>query len=529
MIAEYESDPESNSPQSTLQYNYAKIHLNLIKQQKSFSPKPYFGTYDRPVEVHYLKTLSLQIIHLIAYVLAGYALLKIVSPKPPKSTIAEKVSVTFKDVKGIDDCVKELQEVVNLLKNPEKYRAIGAKVPRGILLTGEPGVGKTLMAKAIAGEAQVHFLSTSGTEFEEVFVGVGAKRIRELFANAKELAPSIIFIDEIDSVGESRKGKFSIYQRQSLNQLLVEMDGFDTKDSVIVIAATNMPDRLDEALKRPGRFDKTIDVPVPALKARQDIAQLYLEKIKCDQSVNSEDIAKSTYGMTGADLANIINTAMQLALKDGRNECSAKDLENAKDRIILGIAHRSVDDTSEDKISASLYEAAKVVTIINSKGTDPLHKTTIIKRGKKIGKTSQLPDKDKVGMNKLQVLSMLDVKISGKVMHDLEYPDGKRTSLCENDMVQVTEMTQNFVRQGLFDELFELGYFDEQRDMGERLREKADQVVKIILQERYERVKRLLVEKQEVVRMIANALAEKETLTKDEVLEIVEKFNSKKV
>lgn len=443
---------------------------------------------------------------------------------PTKTKNNEKVDVTFADVKGIDQCKTELEEVVKILTNRTKYENIGAKIPRGILLTGEPGTGKTLLAKAIAGEAKVNFFNTSGAEFDEVYVGVGAKRIRELFANAKMMAPSIIFIDEIDSIGESRKEKYSIYHKQSLNQLLVEMDGFDTKENVIVIAATNMPERLDEALKRPGRFDKIIDIPLPSLTSRKEILDLHLNKIRVDSSVNSLEIAKTTIGFTGADLANLTNTAMQLAVRSGRLQCSSEDIENAKDRILLGVANKTIEYTKEEQMATAIYEAGRVLAILFTEGTDPLHKTSILKRGKNVGKTSQVPEIDKVGMNKKQALAAIDVKIAGKVMQELYYPGNLVTTAGEQDLAAATDMVHRLVRQGLFEDLFGVIFYDSAEDLGPMAKNFVDASVKVVLNESYQRVKGLLQKKLILAKKIAEVLVEKETLTNVEITEIVKNF-----
>lgn len=436
----------------------------------------------------------------------------------------EKVSITFADVKGIEQCKKELEEVVNILKHRAKYDEIGAKIPRGILLTGEPGTGKTLLAKAIAGESKVSFFNTSGAEFDEVYVGVGAKRIRDLFSNAKKMAPSIIFIDEIDSIGESRKNEYSIYHKQSLNQLLVEMDGFDTSENVIVIAATNMPEKLDSALKRPGRFDKVIDIPIPSLSSRKEILDLHLSKIRVDYTVNSSEIAKNIIGFTGADIANLTNTAMQLAVKAGKSFCSSTDIENAKDRILLGVASKSTEYTKDERMATALYEAGKVIAILYTEGADPLYKSSILKRGKTLGKTSQIPDIDKVLISKKQALASIDIKIAGKVMHELYYPKNLVSSAGEQDLASATSLVHRLIRQGLFEDLFGIVYFQSPEDLGPMSKNVVDASVKVVMNERRLRVRKLLQEKMKLALRIAEELVEKETLTSMEIAEIVKNF-----
>ena len=437
----------------------------------------------------------------------------------------EVSTVTFSDVRGLVECKEELVEIVNILKNRDKYREIGAKMPRGILLTGSPGTGKTLLAKAIAGEAGVKFFNSSGSEFEEVFVGVGAKRIRELFQSAKENSPSIIFIDEIDAVGGSRKQKNSLnLHRQSLNQLLVEMDGFNERDNVIVIGATNLPEGLDEALKRPGRFDKTIEIPVPDMKSRKDILDFYISKISHDSSVQSLEIAKTTTGFTGADLFNLVNMSMLLAVKAGRLEANAADIEAAKDRIILGVANKSMVFTAEEKMNIAIHEIGHVLTILYTEGADPLHKTSILRRGDSYGKTSQIPENDRLSFTRKQAMAFLDIKLAGKIMQELINSSENVSTQCENDMILATENAHRFIRTGMFNEYNSLGYYGEKDDMGPEVKNRVDASVNILLQQSYQRVRNILKDKVKLAVRLANELVEKETLTKNEVLEIINNY-----
>ncbi|OMJ82179.1 hypothetical protein SteCoe_17198 [Stentor coeruleus] len=448
-----------------------------------------------------------------------------VGPSKPQSHVGEKSTTTFADVKGINECREELEEIVNILKNRGKYHKIGARMPRGILLTGPPGTGKTLLAKAIAGEAGVKFFNSSGSEFEEVFVGVGAKRIRDLFETAKKNSPSIIFIDEIDAVGGSRRGHGQYFHRQSLNQLLVEMDGFSERDNVIVIAATNLPESLDEALKRPGRFDKTIDIPMPDMKCRKDILDLYLGKISHDTSVNSEEIARSTSGFTGADLFNLVNMSMLAAIKAGRIECTNVDIEASKDRILLGVANKSMIFTDEEKYNIALHEAGHVLAILYTEGAEPLHKTSILRRGNSYGKTTQLPENDRVSLTKKQFLAFIDIKLAGKILQELANKKDDNSTQCSNDLLIATENAHKFIRTGMFDELFGLGYYEQKDDMGPMIKNKVDQSVNILLEQSYVRVKQMLKDKVELGEKLAKELVKRETLTKNEVLEIVNRYN----
>ena len=527
-MALYDSKKTEADLKSKQQYYYALIHLKLLNTAKLQPPIPQesdLGTEKNPLKVIYtgdVKRSSIYSGFLLALV-GGYILYSRYYSDPAKQ-IGEKSIIRFTDVMGMTECKGELEEIVNILKNREKYKEIGAKMPRGILLTGSPGTGKTLLAKAIAGEADVTFFNSSGSEFEEVFVGVGARRIRDLFAAAKAHSPSIIFIDEIDAVGGSRKqGRFHT-NKQSLNQLLVEMDGFSERDNVVVIAATNLPEGLDEALKRPGRFDKIIDIPVPDMKSRMEIIDLYLSKISYDDSVKSNELAKMTTGFTGADLFNMINMSMLIAVKAGRLQCTAEDIEAAKDRIIMGVANKSMIFTLEEKMSIAIHEAGHVLVILNTEGAEPLHKTSILRRGNSFGKTSQMSENDRVSLTRKQALAYIDIKLAGKIMQELVSPPEKASTRCEQDMIQATENAHRFIRTGMFNELSSLGYYEDKDDMGPEAKNKVDASVNILLHQSYLRVRNLLKDKVNLGMQIARELVEKETLTRSEVQEIISNF-----
>lgn len=528
-VAEFESNQEEADIKAKQQYYYAQIHLKLMKNPVFAVPDTAgsLGTRENPITVTKVEqnrqvydVLRLGGIFVMTYLIYLYQ----EGSSKPDSHLGEKSTVTFADVKGINECREELEEIVSILKNREKYQKIGAKMPRGILLTGPPGTGKTLLAKAIAGEAGVKFFNSSGSEFEEVFVGVGAKRIRELFETAKKSSPSIIFIDEIDAVGGSRKGHGTHSYRQSLNQLLVEMDGFSERDNVIVIAATNLPESLDEALKRPGRFDKTIDIPMPDMKSRKDILDLYLGKISHDASVDSGEIARSTSGFTGADLFNLVNMSMLVAIKAGRLECSNIDIEAAKDRILLGVANKSMIFTDEEKYNIALHEVGHVLAILYTEGAEPLHKTSILRRGNSYGKTTQIPENDRVSLTKKQFLAYIDIKLAGKVLQELANKKDDSSTQCSNDLLIATENAHRLIRTGMFEELFGLGYYEERDDMGPMIKNKADQSVNMLLEQSYVRVKKLLQDKVDLGKKLAEELVKRETLTKSEVLEIVNRY-----
>mmetsp|Transcript_217 Transcript_217/g.202 ORF Transcript_217/g.202 Transcript_217/m.202 type:complete len:451 (+) Transcript_217:377-1729(+) len=440
---------------------------------------------------------------------------------------AEKTNVTFDDVRGIDECREELSEIVDYLSNPEKYHSTGAKMPKGILMTGRPGTGKTLLAKAIAGEAGVKFYFNSGSDFEEVFVGLGAKRIRELFREAKRNAPCIIFIDEIDALGASRKSKDFNYNRQSLNQLLVEMDGFEPKDNILVIGATNYPESLDHALKRAGRFDKVIDIPMPDKKGRTQILELYLKKVYHDETVTPEIVAKGTIGMTGADLANVVNLAVLNAVKEGRSACNINDVERSIDRILMGVERRSLSLTDEEKLNTAIHEVGHALTAVLTQGADPLHKTTILPRGPSLGMTVSLPDKDKVSINREEILARIDVAMGGRAAEEIFLGIDNLTTGCSSDLDKATQTAYHYTKGGMFDEitgLVNLNALDDDSE-GVAQRDLIDKAVRDILDESYKRTKEKLLKNKSLLMYIAKNLVERETLTQEEFSNLIKEFS----
>ena len=438
--------------------------------------------------------------------------------------IAEHTNVTFKDVKGIDECRAELEEVVDYLKNREKFRKIGAKMPKGMLLTGPPGVGKTLLAKAIAGEAKVKFFYSSGSDFEEVFVGLGSKRVRELFEQAKQNSPCIIFIDEIDALGSSRKGSGFNYNRQSLNQLLVEMDGFEERDNILVVGATNFAESLDTALKRPGRFDKIVDIPLPDVKGREEIIQLYLEKVHHDPKIDTQKVAATTTGMTGADLANLINIAVLNAVKEGRNACTEKDIEVAKDRIIMGVERPSLMD-EEEKLNTAFHEVGHALIAHLTDHAPLVHKITILPRGQALGMTGLVPEGDKVSTNRREVLAMIDVAMGGRACEQIFLGVREVTTGCASDLNNATMTAYEHVRGGLFNEKTGLVNLNAIEKQGQAQKNQIDRVVIEILNESYQRVLEKLYEKEGLIKFVAEKLKEKETLTGQEFRDLVKQYD----
>ncbi|XP_073109149.1 ATP-dependent zinc metalloprotease FTSH 11, chloroplastic/mitochondrial isoform X2 [Elaeis guineensis] len=420
-----------------------------------------------------------------------------------KEIMPEKNVKTFKDVKGCDDAKQELEEVVEYLKNPAKFTRLGGKLPKGILLTGAPGTGKTLLAKAIAGEAGVPFFYRAGSEFEEMFVGVGARRVRSLFQAAKKKAPCIIFIDEIDAVGSTRK-QWEGHTKKTLHQLLVEMDGFEQNEGIILMAATNLPDILDPALTRPGRFDRHIVVPNPDVRGRQEILELYLEDKPLADDVDIKAIARGTPGFNGADLANLVNIAAIKAAVEGAEKLTAAQLEFAKDRIIMGTERKSMFITEESKKLTAYHESGHAIVAFNTDGAHPIHKATIMPRGSALGMVTQLPSQDETSISKKQLLARLDVCMGGRVAEELIFGEEYITTGASSDLQTATELAQYMVSTcGM-----------------------SNAIGPVYVKERpgSEMQSRLDAEHEKALHALANALLEYETLTADEIKQILNPY-----
>ncbi|KAG6426561.1 hypothetical protein SASPL_110786 [Salvia splendens] len=427
-----------------------------------------------------------------------------------KEIMPEKNVKTFKDVKGCDDAKQELEEVVEYLRNPAKFTRLGGKLPKGILLTGSPGTGKTLLAKAIAGEAGVPFFYRAGSEFEEMFVGVGARRVRSLFQAAKKKAPCIIFIDEIDAVGSTRK-QWEGHTKKTLHQLLVEMDGFEQNEGIIVMAATNLPDILDPALTRPGRFDRHIVVPSPDVRGREEILELYLQDKPLGNDVDVNSIAR--------DLANLVNIAAIKAAVEGAEKLTAAQLEFAKDRIIMGTERKTMFLSEDSKKLTAYHESGHAIVALNTEGAHPIHKATIVPRGSALGMVTQLPSDDETSISKKQLLARLDVCMGGRVAEELIFGKEHITTGASSDLNTATELAQYMVSScGMSDEI---GPVHIKERPGSEMQSRIDAEVVKLLREAYNRVKALLKKHEKALHALANALLEYETLNSEEIKRIL--------
>jgi ATP-dependent metalloprotease len=432
--------------------------------------------------------------------------------------------VTFTDVKGVDEAVQELKELVLFLKEPQRFTRLGGKLPKGVLLLGPPGTGKTLLARAVAGEAGVPFFSMAGSEFEEVFVGVGAKRVRDLFAAAKKKAPCIIFIDEIDAVGSKRSAKDQQFIRMTLNQLLVELDGFDQKEGIIVMAATNFPDSLDSALTRAGRFDRHITVPLPDVKGRKQILELYLKDIPVHRAVSVDVLSRGTPGFSGADLTNMINVAVIEASKEDRSQVEMRHLEYAIDRIAMGMERKSAIISEKDRRTTAYHEGGHTLVAMFTEGTLPIHKVTIIPRGQALGLTKQLPDGDVNSVSRAELRARLDVCMGGKVAEELIFGSDAVTSGASSDLEHATRIARNMVlRYGMSDKLGPVSFSpDDVPLLSSETRLLLDTEVRALLDLSYARAKANLKAHEKELHLLAAALLEHETLTGDECKLVVQ-------
>ncbi len=446
--------------------------------------------------------------------------------------------VTFDDVAGIDEAKEELEEIVEFLQDPQKFERLGGTIPKGALLVGPPGTGKTLLARAIAGEANVPFFTISGSDFVEMFVGVGASRVRDMFEQAKKNAPCIIFIDEIDAVGRHRGaglGGGNDEREQTLNQLLVEMDGFEANEGVILVAATNRPDVLDPALLRPGRFDRQVVVPNPDIVGREKILQVHIKKTpKLAADVNIRTIARGTPGFSGADLANLVNEAALLAARKGKRVISMEDFEEAKDKVMMGAERRSMVMTEEEKRMTAFHEAGHALVAVKCPASDPIHKATIIPRGRALGMVMRLPERDSYSYARDKMHDDLAVAMGGRVAEEICFGYDKVSSGASGDIAMATKLARSMVTKwGMSDKLGMLQYGDNQEevflghsiarshDISDETAKLIDEEVRRLVDESYDRAKKICTDHRDILDKLGNALLEYETLTGEDISNIV--------
>ena len=445
--------------------------------------------------------------------------------------------VTFADVAGADEAKEELEEIIDFLKDPEKFQRLGGKIPKGVLMVGPPGTGKTLLAKAVAGEADVPFFSISGSDFVEMFVGVGASRVRDMFAQAKKNAPCLLFIDEIDAVGRHRGaglGGGNDEREQTLNQLLVEMDGFEPNENVILIAATNRPDVLDPALLRPGRFDRQLTVTNPDIKGREEILKVHAKNVPLAKDVNLSVVARGTPGFSGADLANLVNEAALLAARKNKTKVTSKDFDDAKDKVLMGSERRSMAMDDQEKQLTAYHEAGHAICSLFVESTDPIHKATIIPRGRALGMVQQLPEKDQYSYSRIKMLSRLVIMMGGRVAEELKFGAKNVTSGASSDIAAATNLARSMVTEwGMSEKLGPVLYAEnsgevflgksvtQNKNMSEDTARLVDAEIKNLVVNAHAEATKLLQEHQKEWELLAQALIEYETLTGDEIKQVI--------
>ena len=434
--------------------------------------------------------------------------------------------ITFEDVAGIEEAKLELEEIVEFLKDPQKFQRLGGKIPKGALLVGSPGTGKTLIARAVAGEANVPFFTISGSDFVEMFVGVGASRVRDMFEQGKKNAPCIIFIDEIDAVGRHRGAGYgggNDEREQTLNQLLVEMDGFEANEGVIILAATNRPDVLDPALLRPGRFDRQITVPLPDVKGREKILRVHMKKVPLSNNVDAAVLAKGTPGFSGAELANIVNEAALLAARKNKRVVSMEDFEGAKDKVMMGAERRSMAMNEEEKKLTAYHEAGHAIVALHEAESDPIHKATIVPRGRALGMVMRLPEGDRYSYSIAKMKANLSVGMGGRVAEEIIFGADKVTNGASGDIQQVTDLARRMVTEwGMSDEIGMVDYAESEvhyreKRISSETASKIEKEVRGLIEEGYRRAKKILTDHNADLHKLAKALLEYELLSGDEI------------
>jgi len=452
--------------------------------------------------------------------------------------------ITFKDVAGIDESKNELEEVIEFLKDPSKFQRLGGKIPKGVLLIGPPGCGKTLLARAVAGEAGVPFFTISGSDFVEMFVGVGASRVRDMFEQGKKNAPCIIFIDEIDAVGRHRGaglGGGNDEREQTLNQLLVEMDGFESNEGVIIVAATNRPDVLDPALLRPGRFDRQVVVPNPDILGREKILKVHLRKVPLAPNVDPKIIARGTPGFSGADLANLVNEGALLAARRNKRFVTMQEMEDAKDKVLMGIERKSMVMKDEEKKLTAYHEAGHAIVAIHSKESDPVHKATIIPRGRALGMVMRLPESDRISMSKIKLKADLAVAMGGRIAEEIIFGPSKVTTGASSDISMATNIARKMVTEwGMSDKLGPLAYGEneqeiflghsvtQKKNISEGTAQEIDKEIRKIVDESYKKARSIIKKNINQLHKLAKGLLHYETLTGDEIKDVIKGKKIKK-
>ena len=454
-----------------------------------------------------------------------------------KTFSAGQVNITFEDVAGVDEAKEEVGEIVDFLRDSERFRKVGGQIPRGVLMVGSPGTGKTLLAKAIAGEAKVPFFFISGSDFVEMFVGVGASRVRDLFVEAKKAAPCIVFIDEIDAVGRKRGsgiGGGNDEREQTLNQLLVEMDGFEGTEGIIVIAATNRPDVLDKALLRPGRFDRQVTVPLPDVRGREHILRVHMRKVALNEEVDANTIARGTPGFSGADLANLVNEAALFAARERREYVNNQDFERAKDKIMMGAERRSMVMSDDEKKITAYHEAGHTIVGLRVPEHDPVHKVSIIPRGRALGVTMYLPEEDRVSYSKRRLESQLASLFGGRIAEEIIFGPEAVTTGASNDIQRATELATNMVKKwGLSETIGPRAFLEEEgagflgqstseKSMSDRTAQLVDDEIIALIDKNYAEAKDILEKDINILHNMAEALIEYETLDRHQIADIMD-------